>query len=1108
MTYIPLLLEETPDAIQRKLGGAEGKLRTYVDHFLALAREDRNWFGRYQPLAWMITKDRAFVDNTRDMFLRFVELQPEGELSQEAQLHTHVVSAPLGRLAAMYDWIADADILSSSEKEAVEAAMLRHAWLFGMQQLHGRTLTGFDNQVMSNAFCCAAVGTVLGERRRRDPLARRLQGLGLAWLRKLFLLMPPGAYSLEGSTYNEHVATPVMLWSTILYEQLTGESIFFSGLPSGTPSPHKMLDCLYRQVSPTGFLPPWDAYGWQRLSVRMLLTYLARRTGNADPLRVLRDTDTWHILDLAAWECDDRAWALAWWPEGLDWENGTPRYDAWMQPLTGGALQDRKTRTRLFQYWDQTGGMPHCGRAEVNPNAITLEAFGTPLLMDGAGMISEDLTAIPTDVVCDYAPDVVDGLLRGRKQSGDAARANAAKRAVGGFVGMSNSLHFDGEDWYCPKRRAHGKGESCYSAGPLQVITSDATEYYTDRYDVTRVRRISAMLAGRWTVTMDQVMAETEHDVTWQVFAAPDVQVHDKGIRAVTPDGVGLLIASEGGKPSVDAAPEFPKRAPYGQGSSRIRFAGKTQDGRYERAFCLLPYEHLKPLPIGVNTSWAAVYGDVAKEDLDLRDAMLLDSGIAKEDLRIFRRDVELKEVLDSAFLRLAYASPQTVCRVNGTEAPHPCNPPSERWEREVGPLSPGSHLFDLSGLLTSGTNTIELEAPYFHGETLAGPAVLLTPGDVPALDVRDCGDRLFEITVDGEPDMLMLANKGGERSVADMTTDALHAAVAANRAIAAMQATTVRSKTLKFASQQPVDIGVSHDDVITIELDQLVSNNRIAASLDGVELRVESSGWLNVSLTGTAADRVRLRVRSAEARPLSVNGKDCGWVAANTWHTITASSAVSDGALQPPPSSPTSAPATTEPIAGDLLPCCRAYDLAAAADEDALLEMTASNDWTEQLTAVDALSIAGTAACGSRLLDLLQTELALDPDPPLRCWWRGAKMLHAAGPVTPDPNIEHPAGVKRWRLRLALVHALGCIGYAEATSTLRDMLKADTDYYCLTAQVPVALARLNATEAIPDLEAQWHHPEVNTQVAIQLAVQYLKDEISRHEFEQRIGPG
>ncbi len=1092
----PLMMAGTPEALRRKLIGAKGDLRVWWRHFLALAREDGEWFGAYQPLAFLVTRDATFRKLAREAFMRFVEAEPDSGLSQEAQFHTHVVAAPLGRWAAFYDWVADTDLLRPVERRAFTAAAIAHANTFPMQQLHGRS-PGFDNQVMSNAFACTAVGHVFGFKRGHDPQAQRLFGMGLAWLRNLLGTLPMGRYSGEGSAYNEQVVAPVALWSTLLYEDVTGEALFDGGLPPNREGIRGLLELLMRCVGPGGLLPPWDAYGCQRFTCRSVLTYLARRTRNPAALRLIRDTRCWERLAHPAWECDDRVWTLAWWPEDLPFD-GPAEYDAWMDPLTAGALQDRATRTRVFQYWDECGGLPNCGRAEANPNALALEAHGATLLQDGVGTVDQTLTPLPAESILRYAGrERLERLARSWGLAGEEGLAQAARRAVMGNTGISNSLIFDDEDWFVPLAPARGLGEACHQVGPLQVLSSDASSYYKDRYDVTAVRRITALCGGTWCVTRDRVSAATDHRVTWQAFVPRSATATGTRVDAAAPVGVGLAILPEGAvTPGLALAPEFPSHGPLEPGATRIRYAGATEAGQYERAFCLLPYQTLAPeagAPCVLEDGWETKFGGGRRRKIALRDAMLADPGQHPERPRVFHREFRLRQAGGAWRLRIAVGVQNLRCRINGQPA-EPClSVHGERWDG----LTALAHVFDLTGKVRAGLNRLELEAPYRHGETIAGPVELLRPvAETPQAAFERLDPDVYAVTVDGRRDLLLLDNGRGLRDFAGGRTDATHA-VATATATACIQATHFDG-TRRFVldARLPSDVAVIREGAKappTVELGTLTDNNSLSLKLPEGELRVETTGWLMLTWLPVKADPLSVRVRSDVARAVLVNGVTKGWIAAGEWLALT---------LEVP----------TATVAGRSGQTAASVYAAAfrhgSAAEKTLLDAVVGHDWEVALAATDALSlVGGTAAAGDTLLHVLEAEFNAPPDPPLKCWWAYSKMLHGPGPATPDTVTETPKGIKRWRLRRALVTALGRMGHRPAIPLLIRMLEKGADYFTLTSQIPVALARLGATEALPALE-RWHdHYEINTQRNARIAACYLRGEISRVEFETRIGP-
>jgi hypothetical protein len=460
---------------------------------------------------------------------------------------------------------------------------------------------------------------------------------------------------------------------------------------------------------------------------------------------------------------------------------------------------------------------------------------------------------------------------------------------------------------------------------------------------------------------------------------------------------------------------------------------------------------------------------------------------------RLFSKTVRLEQIPDKPFLRIAIASQQTICRVNGKTAPHVFAPPPERFEREVGPSSGARHLFDLTGLLVPGSNTVELETPFFHGETLTGPVELLEPlKNAPAVRFKQHGLSEYRILHDDQQeDLLLMDNSAGEIGFAGGRTDARHALLTASGDLSLMQATrSTEAGGVTLQSIKPVDIAVQthHTGVTEIVWDKVQDGDSVTLRKGGVTLRLQTEGGISASFNSPNGEKWILRVRSTDPRFTLVNGRDHGWMTPNLWIEVILSSETGESV--------------------DILPESSCYKLTGDLAEEVLIGQVQNGPWVVSLAAADALALQGSQKAGPTLLARLKEELSQPPDPRITHWWRTSKMLHAPGKNTPDTGNDTEQARKQWRLRRALVTSLGLTGYREAVPTLLGMLKEGRAYFALGAQVPVALARLDALECLPELESQWNHPEGNTVIAIRAAARYLRREITRVEFEEKVGPG
>jgi len=246
-----LLMPEPLATLREKLTAASSPLAPWYRHLRALARGRPDQFDAYTVLAALVGGETQDRELAKQAFRQLVEKKEEGEVSMEAQLNTHVVAAPLGRWAIYYDWLAETDLFTDADHAAIRDAIVDLTFVFAQQQLQGRTRR-FDNQVLANAFGAAAVGEVFGFRRDTRAEARRLRETGLAAMQGVLERVPAGGYSMEGSTYHEHVVEPLVGLSGQLYEALTGRDVFHQGVSDEATPLRRVLELSDQLISPPG----------------------------------------------------------------------------------------------------------------------------------------------------------------------------------------------------------------------------------------------------------------------------------------------------------------------------------------------------------------------------------------------------------------------------------------------------------------------------------------------------------------------------------------------------------------------------------------------------------------------------------------------------------------------------------------------------------------------------------------------------------------------------------------------------------------------------------------------------------------------------------------
>ena len=1076
----PLLMKCSLDELRTKLNDPASPLAPWWQHLLTLARQDPVWFSPYTVLAAVVTGEEPYRQLARRNFMRFVELAAEGETSNDAQFHTHVTAGPVGRWAVFYDWIADLDILSEQEDAAFRQAMLDYAYVFPLQHLQSR-MKLFENQVLSNAFAAAAVGYVFGMKRGDSALARQLFGCGLQRLQELIGRLPAGGYNPEGSTYHEQVVLPLTILGASLVEEVTGLPVFEKGLPPFYRPVDLLLETSCRMIGPAGLLPAWDAYGFQSASIKSGLVCLASRTRSANPLAIIRDFGMWYRTAHPAWEIDDRLWSLVWWPRDLAIP-AAAEFKSWLIPEIAGSLQSRDGKTRLFQYWDECGGVPSSGRSQVDPNAITLEAFDSPILIDGAGNPDRKVLPMPSDAIVGYVGERTIESVReyvssswGRQLSCD----EAVGMAMNGSVGMSNALVFDDEGWYVPLGPRHGKGECLHVVGPMQVLRSNATEYYTDRYDVSRVTRSSVLVHGRYVLTSDRVVARSPHALTWQAFLREQAGVDGNRVTVHTPEQVHCdVIPLQAGTLGLTPVTGYPVRLAEDRSVRVQHTVSPGSDVRIDMA--LLPQTCLETLA-DLTDGWERdIDGHI--DTVSLADAYLCDPGTHPSQPRRFQRTVALQAVEDSRYFLVVHMGGKGLgLTVNGKTF-EPNTPCHGIWGESVVFLP---RFFDITSAVQAGDNVLVLEAPYFHGESVCGPVRLCREqAPRPAMAER-VGTDAFRVRIGDETDDVLVDRETGIAPWAGGETDARYAVVAADGTVAVASATMLSLPNgLRFRSQAPCDLCWKPGSV---SLSELTGSGQVEVTWKDGHLSAESSGLLALTYSGQAP--VLLTLELPEARALIVNGRNVGSRGGSADKNVT---------LELAPGAPAviCAPASAETV----------YALAEACGASAaahFIDALKSPDWRVQLASAEMTGRFGLCDAVPVLLELFADSEREIPYPPLKKWWRWSKMLRNADSEEGlDSQLPIPLAVKRWRVRRAAITALGRIGDSRAVAPIEAALVRCDDFFPVTSQLAVALGRLGSPASIPVLEMFVHHAEVNTQVHARLSLRLLKGEINRAAFE------
>lgn len=143
------------------------------------------------------------------------------------------------------------------------------------------------------------------------------------------------------------------------------------------------------------------------------------------------------------------------------------------------------------------------------------------------------------------------------------------------------------------------------------------------------------------------------------------------------------------------------------------------------------------------------------------------------------------------------------------------------------------------------------------------------------------------------------------------------------------------------------------------------------------------------------------------------------------------------------------------------------------------------SPHWPVQMAAAEVIGRRGVTQLSSALRRLLAAEHAMPKEvlyPP----------ENATGASAEDLG-------KRWRLKAALVQALGRLHDAEAVPLMWEILRDSRDFYIVYSNIAQALGRIGGTEAIQALAVAAEETEVNTRTRAEFARAAISGQIPVH---------
>lgn len=520
----PLFLEQLP-ALREKLARAE-RDRTRLGQVWSSVRRRSQAaplaFPWFTPLVALVTQQERDIDAARQTLRNYVSTFDGQAFGMGLQFHFWCFAFPHARWSLYFQWLDAIGAWDPREAQEIREELITFQFanfFYGMRTKPEPECV--DNQTMSLCFSNALIGELFGKGPDASKLAARMGVDGLRRLPSMLGGLPPSGYSGEGSTYMDYVVGPCIPYLVELLERTIGGNWFEKPMPPLQGSAANVLKMIAREWIPGGLLWPIDDYGYG-MPVRSAIAYAAHRTEEALYVDLLENHADWSHEIGVGWGYDDVPWALIWWPEKTH-RSASKTFVSWAEHDFGAVLVSRDSTRYLAQHWDEsTPGFP--GRAHVNPNAITLSAWGSPLTMDGA-------TAKGCEVF-----NFDDTWLERTGQDFNTVRMNFGR----GCAAAHSVLIVDGhQGMHVKKLKLQAELVSFDEAS--NTVIGDVTPQYREHWpDTQRVWRRSRLVDEKFWLIEDLAQFTNEHEITARWWLRPEQVQTTHGLAIQTAEGVRL----------------------------------------------------------------------------------------------------------------------------------------------------------------------------------------------------------------------------------------------------------------------------------------------------------------------------------------------------------------------------------------------------------------------------------------------------------------------------------------------------------------------------------------------------------------------------------------
>jgi len=515
------------DALREKLTSAESRQTLMGQVWGSVRRRARNApkdFPWFTPFAALITGDKNDIGHAKDAIRGYIGTLDSQSFGMGLQFHFWCFAFPHSRWALFFQWLAAIGAWDAEEERQIREQLLIYQYVNFFSGMRTKPEPEcVDNQSMSLCFSNALVGHIFSE----DAMARRMREDGLRRLPSMIGGLPSSGYSGEGSQYMDGVVGPSIPLLVELLERTSSEEWFGRSLAPHGGSAENVCRMIGREWMPNGLLLPWDHYGYM-IPSHSCVAYSARRMKDPFYAGLLEHHANWASAQGMGWGYDDLVWALIWWPQNHPESQSQTRaaFASWNEPEVGAALVSDDAQLYAMQMWDESAPV-YPGRSHVNPNALVLSAYGSPLTTDGVpdkGCTAFDFADTWREV--------------GFMDLGEKRKFNFGS----GCGGSHSVILVDRWEGMRASREYRQADQLGFSAEEKSVAT-DVTPIYREKFDdVLCVRRRTRLCHERFWLIEDLAAFKSEHRVTARFFLRPHRIESARGVAIETAEGVRLTL--------------------------------------------------------------------------------------------------------------------------------------------------------------------------------------------------------------------------------------------------------------------------------------------------------------------------------------------------------------------------------------------------------------------------------------------------------------------------------------------------------------------------------------------------------------------------------------